>query len=108
MWIRAGKKIYFRWIDHGLEIRASSSIGGNKRGIRRYLFLLDTIDLSGNLILARDLIKLEWKGIEIKEPGMKRMYEGIRIDQVINENDLRLVKRLLRSYDKSILGNNEV
>lgn len=98
-WIRTGKNILFRWIDHGLEIRAYSSIGGNKRGIRRYFFHLDTIDLSGNLVFTRDLLNSKWKEIEIKEPKMKRLYEGIRIDQVISNNDLRRVERLLRSYD---------
>jgi hypothetical protein len=98
-WIRAGKKILFRWIDHGLEIRSCSSIGGNKRGIRRYFFHLDTIDLSGNLIFTKDLLNSKWTEIEIKESEMKRMYERIRIDQVICANDLKLVERLLKSYD---------
>ena len=98
-WIRAGKKILFRWIDHGLEIRSCSSISGNKRGIRRYFFHLDTVDLSGNLIFTKDLLNSKWTEIEIKESEMKRMYERIRIDQVICANDLKLVERLLKSYD---------
>jgi hypothetical protein len=95
----AGKKILFRWIDHGLEIRSCSSIGGNKRGIRRYFFHLDTIDLSGNLIFTKDLLNSKWTEIEIKESEMKRMYERIRIDQIICANDLKLVERLLKFYD---------
>jgi hypothetical protein len=86
-------------LDHGLEIRASSSIGGNKRGIKRYFFHLGTIDLSGNLIFTKDLLNSKWTEIEIKESEMKRMYERIRIDQVICANDLKLVERLLKFYD---------